>query len=120
MNKKKYMDCRCPLGLSNFPTQICPLAIQRLKEIERIDGNISHVQESKMQGCEWYINDKESNYCFFKYMYDNEGREHSTIEMSEKLKITQAAIYSGLNRATSKVKELEVLDIIKKDEHFEV
>jgi len=117
MNRKsEKMDCRCPLGLSDFPSTCCPLAIQRLKAIEKMDGNISHLQESKVGGCEWYINDKSANYCFFKYIYDNEDKEHSTIEMSEKLKITQAAIYSGLNRATVKIKEMKTIKEMKKDE----
>lgn len=112
--KPKKMDKRCPLGLNCFPTQTCPLAIQRLKALEQVDGNASHVQEAKMPGCDWAVNDKDSNYCFFKYMHDNEGKDHPTIEIAEKLLITQAAVYSGLNRAVSKVKESDIVKDLKK------
>jgi hypothetical protein len=97
-------DKRCPLRLQCFPTQVCPLAIERLKALERINRNTSHFQESRMEGCPWAVSDKDSNYCFFKYIYENEGKEHPTIEISEKLLITQAAVYSGLNRAINRIK----------------
>lgn len=106
----KDMDSRCPLALSKHPCQVCPLAIERLKALERADSNASHVQESKMSGCEWAINDRESNYCFFKYIYDNQSKDHPTIEIAEKLMITQAAVYSGLNRALEKIKDEGIID----------
>lgn len=107
-------DPRCPLGLKCFPGQICPLAVERLRALEQIDGNASHVQEEKLPGCSFAINDKDSNYCFFRYMYENEGKDHPTIEIAEKLLITQAAVYSGLNRAIVKIKESDLVKEAKK------
>ncbi len=107
------MDTRCPLGLNKFPSQVCPLAVDRLRALQEIEGNASHIQESKMRGCDWAINDKDSNYCFFKYICDNQNKDHPTIEIAEKLLITQAAVYSGLNRALARVKETDIIEIIK-------
>lgn len=115
MSKKLKQDKRCPLGLKCHPTQPCPLAIERLKALEQAEGNVSHLQESKIPGCDWYINDKDSNYCFFKYIHDNQGKDHSTIDIAEKQSITQAAVYSGLNRAISKIKELPIFKLLKED-----
>ena len=113
MTSKPKQDKRCPLGLKCHPTQYCPLAIQRLKALERADGNVSHLQESKIPGCDWYCADKDSNYCFFKYIHDNSGKDHSTIDIAEKLSITQAAVYSGLNRAITKLKEMKIYKLLK-------
>ncbi len=107
------MDERCPLGLKTMPKSICPLGVQRLRAIEN-----EEVGEKALVGCDWYINDAESNYCFFSYMADNEGIDHNTIDISGKLLITQAAVYSGLNRAIEVMKEEGAVDLIlqNKDE----
>lgn len=112
---EKKMDNRCPLGLSDFPTSVCPLAVDRLRALENESGNISHLKESKLPGCPWYCKDKESNYCFFAYIYNNRDTEHTTIDIAEKLSITQAAVYSGLNRAIGKI-EKDVSKLIKGEE----
>ena len=111
---EKVMDPRCPLGLSDFPTSVCPLAIERLRHLENESGNVSHQKESRLPGCDYYIKDKDSNYCFFAYINQNKDKEHSTIEIAEKLSITQAAVYSGLNRGLEKV-QTEVVDMIRGD-----
>lgn len=111
---KKQQDRRCPLGLNCFPAQVCPLAVERLKALERAGGNASHIQEGSLEGCEWAINDRDSNYCFFRYIHDNAGKDHSTIEIAEKLLITQAAVYSGLNRAVSKIKDSDLVKDLKR------
>ena len=115
MAKKKMMDSRCPMGLNEFPCQTCPLAVERLRALERVSGNASHMQESKMPGCDWAINDRDSNYCFFKYILFNSDRDHSTIEIAEKLKITQAAVYSALHRALMQVKDSDIIELLKSE-----
>ena len=97
-------DSRCPLGLKCFPTQVCPLAIERLKALERLNRNTSNAQEVKLPGCPWMINDKDANYCYFKYMYQNEGLEHTTIEISEKLLTTTASVYASLAHVIGRIK----------------
>ena len=97
-------DPRCPLKLKTFPVQVCPLAVERLKALERLNRSTSNIQESKMPGCAWCINDCDSNYCFFKYIYENEGLEHTTIEISEKILTTQPSVYSSLTRVISRIK----------------
>jgi hypothetical protein len=113
--KKGRMDDRCPLGLNDFPTSVCPLAVERLRHLENESGNVSHLKESKLPGCDWYCKDKDSNYCFFSYIHDNKDKEHTTIEIAEKLSVTQAAVYSGLNRALEKV-EKDVVRMIEGEE----
>lgn len=102
LNENK-MDSRCPLGLKDFPVSACPLAVERLRCLENESGNISHLKESKLPGCDFYIKDRDSNYCFFVYIYNNRDKEHSTIQIAEKLGITQAAVYSGHNRGVEKI-----------------
>lgn len=111
-DEKPKMDARCPLKLKNHPTQCCPLAIQRLKALERAEENATHLQESEICGCPFYVNDRESNYCFFKYIHDNATKDHSTIDIAEKLSITQAAVYSGLNRVITKIKETTIYKVL--------
>jgi len=116
MGKKtiKEMNKRCPRKLKCFPSAPCPLAVQRLRGLKKASKNVSYTQEAKVKGCNWYIADKDSNYCFFKYIHDNEGEDHSTIIISEKLNITQAAVYSSLNRAIEKLKKTPLYTYLKK------
>jgi hypothetical protein len=116
MDKDNSMDPRCPLGLKVLPTSVCPLAVERLRALENGAGNVSHLHEDKLPGCTWAINDKDSSYCFFKYIRDNKGVSHDTIHIGQKLLITQAAVYSGLNRAIERTKECGILEIINRDE----
>lgn len=52
------MDARCPLKRKDFPSEPCP------------EGRAAVAAEKKggHGGCPWFVNDRESNYCFFKYM----------------------------------------------------
>lgn len=113
MESKGLMNKRCPLKLKCFPDIPCPLAIQRLKVLAHANKNLSYLQESKAKGCDYYIFDRDSNYCFFKYIYDNQGKTHSTIEIAELLFITQAAVYSSQNRAIAKFSETSLAKLLK-------
>jgi hypothetical protein len=104
-------DPRCPLGLKVMPTSICPLAADRLRALQNGDANT-------MVGCEFYINDVPSNLCFFSYMHNNAGMEHQTIDISSKLLITQATVYSSLNKALEKAKEIGLVDLILDDDEI--
>lgn len=102
------MDERCPRGLESFPTEICPEAVKRLKAIRNGQGDIQNLKI----GCDWYIQDKASHYCFFKYMADNDGESRDTIEIASLLSATQASVYSSLAKAIEKVKEAGIGEML--------
>jgi len=102
------MDDRCPLGLKSLPTSVCPLAAERLRAIRNNQAEAKNITA----GCDWYIQDRSANYCFFKYMADNEGEGHDTINIASLLHITQATVYADLDSAIQKTKEAGIGEII--------
>lgn len=111
----RVMDDRCPLGLQDFPTSVCPLAVERLRAMRNNKGDAQNVKV----GCEWYIASKEANYCFHKYMAQNEGESHATIDIASLLHVTQAVVYSDLTKAVGKVKEAGVGELLLGEESDE-
>ena len=97
----KIMDDRCPLGLNDFPTMPCVLAAERLRAIR----NSPNDPKTERVGCDWYVNNRDANYCFFSYMHQNDGQGHDTIEIAGLLHETQAAVYDNMKKALEKVKE---------------
>jgi hypothetical protein len=55
------MDSRCPRGLKCTPNKPCP------KGREGRDA----ARDGKEAGCPFFIADRESNYCVFKFLADN-------------------------------------------------
>jgi len=64
---KFKMSSRCPRKLKVAPLKSCPLALKRLT---RQGG-----------GCEWFIKDEDSNYCFWYYLYKHH-KEHTVTEVA--------------------------------------
>jgi hypothetical protein len=60
------MDSRCPKGLKCLPEKPCELG-REARDAAR-DG--------KVAGCPFFVADRESNYCLFRYLADN-GRPTS-------------------------------------------
>lgn len=108
------MDKRCPRKLDKFPDSPCSLAVQRLKLLAASGKNMPYLKEKSMEGCPYYILDKDSHYCFFKYMYDNESKEHSVIDICMLLNITQSAVYQSLKRAINKLKTKKSFQMVSK------
>lgn len=107
------MDSRCPLGLKTLPTSTCPLAADSLRLLR---NNPGQAEKLKLP-CDWYINSRESNNCFFKYMADFDPEErHETIDIAELLLTTQAAVYSGQRRAEQKVREIGIGEMLLDEE----
>jgi len=102
------MDDRCPRGLDVFPDSTCALAVQRLRAIQNDQGNAKNIKV----GCDWYIKNEAASYCFFKYMAENEGKSHDTINVASLLNITQAAVSDTLKSATVKVREAGIGEMI--------
>jgi hypothetical protein len=101
----EMMDPRCLRCLKEFPDSVCPLAVERLKAMAKMSRNTPYSQEKELPGCPFYVLNKESNYCFFMYIFENESKEHSIIEACELLCITQAAVYESLRRGIAKLKK---------------
>lgn len=112
MAKLRVLDDRCPLGLKSFPTSVCPLAAERLRALR----NAPNDPKSDTVGCDWYLNDSASNYCFFAFVHQNEGQGHETIEIASLLHATQASVYSNLSKAIEKVTAAGLGDVLMGDE----
>jgi hypothetical protein len=108
----RVMDERCPLGLKSLPTSVCPLAAERLRALR----NSPNDPKAEQVGCSWYIADRPSNYCFFKYVHDNEGQGHETIEIAALLHATQANVHANLGKAIEKVKDAGLGDVLLGEE----
>lgn len=67
-NKKFVMSNKCPRCLKSGPSKPCKLAINRLN--------------GDKKGCDWFINDPQSNYCFWHYLYLHKGEQHSVTIIS--------------------------------------
>ena len=75
------MDSRCPKKLAGLPTEPCPEGRKAVDEARKgCEG-----------GCPWFIADRESNYCYFKYMADN-GRATEPAKISRLLLIDDAEV----------------------------
>ena len=55
------MDSRCPRKLKSLPNEPCPEG-RKAMDLARV---------GKVGGCPWFIADRESNYCVWKYLADN-------------------------------------------------
>lgn len=66
-NKKFVMSVKCCRHLKSAPNKPCQCAI------DKIEGR---------HGCDWFINDSQSNYCFWYYMYLNPKKSHSVTQIS--------------------------------------
>jgi len=52
------MQNKCPKGLNKPPCKSCPLGKESVNQVRR----------DQEPGCEWFVADSSSYYCFFKYM----------------------------------------------------
>lgn len=112
----RVMDDRCELGLKTMPQSPCALAVSALHR-ERSGQLLKDRQTGKdIPPCEWFVADKSANFCFFKYMQDNEGQGHDTIEIAALLHTTQASVYSSLARAVEAVKEAGLGEVLLGEE----
>lgn len=75
------MDARCPRKLKNYPTCACP------------EGKLAvdSARQGKTEGCQWFIANAESNFCWFKFMRD-EARPVEPKRISQLLMIDDSEV----------------------------
>jgi hypothetical protein len=74
-------DPRCPRKLSSPPETACP---EGKKAVDL-------ARDGKHGGCPFFINDRESNFCFFKFMSDN-GQQVDTATIARLLMMDDAEV----------------------------
>jgi len=90
------MDSRCPLKLKHFPAGPCS---EGHRAVVAARARKPHV------GCPYFVNDAGSNYCAFKYMAKNEGREAPVSEIAVLLLCTEEEVKAALASALAKMCE---------------
>jgi len=112
MSDKDTMDPRCPKQLTDFPSEWCPLAVQRLKAIRNYTGNLSEEKEANLPGCPWAVAHQLANYCFFKLIKENmpDNKDLSDMEIAH---------FCGVSIDTIKKSEKKAIEKIRKTESFE-
>jgi hypothetical protein len=105
--KKNEIMSRCPLGLKEYPTTPCPMAIQRIKAIKY---NII-IDEKNMPGCPWWILDSSSCYCFWYYInVFQKDKEANVSEIAASLMLSNEEVEEIISDNINKLKEDEVFD----------
>lgn len=84
------MDCRCQRKLKCMPESPCPNGRKGL------DADRKGLDTDK-GACEWWINDSESYYCFFKFMA-NEGRPVEINKIARLINAEDAEIKAIIQR----------------------
>lgn len=76
------MDSRCPKKLAALPSTPCDLGKEAVAAERRGETH---------QGCPWFVNSRESNFCFFKMMADD-GRTLDTAEIARLLMVDDSEV----------------------------
>lgn len=105
----RKMDSRCPRKLLELPTQACPLAVLRLKQLRNSPAELSEEEESKLSGCCWAISHQMSNYCFFNYLKDYLNEAPSDKEIAHMNNISVETVKQIENKALNKIKNMDVI-----------
>ena len=100
------MDSRCPRKLKKYPCKTCPLAVERLKALAKQTKNTANLKDDELPGCNWFVSDQESYYCFFLYIFQNE-KSHNPIEIAQLLAINQPSVYASINHALRKIRDTQ-------------
>ena len=91
------MDKRCPRKLKNLPSEVCSLG-----------ENAALATGEKSTRCPWFVNDKESHYCVWKWL-DNRNNDGAT----------KAELATLLNSNLSSINICEIKTIKKFTERFQ-
>lgn len=105
---------KCPRKLDELPQGWCSLAVLRLKSIRALDREPSELEESKLPGCPWAINNQTSGYCWFKYESKNmPDTPPADVEIAAMLNIQPDTVKSTFESAMSKLKNADFVKDIK-------
>lgn len=92
------MDSRCPRKLKGVPTTPCQLGR---------DGRDAF-RDGKEAGCPFFIADRESNYCLFKYLADN-GRPALAPKVARLAMIDESEVKQIMAKFKKVIKESNIL-----------
>jgi hypothetical protein len=96
------MDSRCPRQLKTTPNSPCT-------EGKRA---VDAAKNGQDEGCAWFANDREANFCFFKFMELN-GKAKDTAEIARVLLIDDSEVKKAvtkLRKHLAKKSTMETLD----------
>ncbi len=114
VSKSHFWNC-CPKLLEFLPEKHCDLGKPTKDKNNRITKNPQ---------CDWWINSKKHNYCFWKYIYDNSSpdgsmKEIPQPELARLFGCSNTKAYFMIKDAIQELKELlenqEVMNDLKID-----
>lgn len=88
------MDTRCIRKLKSLPTEPCPLGRQA----------VDAARKGQDAGCPWFCNDRESNYCCWRYLADN-GRPTEPAKVARLLMIDDSDVKKAIQTFKKRVTE---------------
>lgn len=88
------MDKRCPRGLKCLPSKPCE------QGREAVDA----ARQGKEGGCPWFVADRESNYCIWKYLADD-GRPTDPAKIARLLMIDDSEVKKVVQAFKKKINE---------------
>jgi hypothetical protein len=91
------MDSRCPRKLSSLPTTPC----------EEGRKAIDEARKGCQGGCPYFVADRESNYCVFKYLADNGNKPVQPHRIARLLMIDDAEVKRIINNFKKILKNIE-------------
>jgi hypothetical protein len=101
------MDVRCPRKLEELPTEFCPLAVLRLKQLRNSSEELTEEEESKLVGCPWAVSHQLSCYCFFKYAAEYIHDVPSDKEIAHMNSVSLETVKDVTKSAIDKIKDIK-------------
>lgn len=92
------MDSRCPRQLKGMPTTPCQMGRE----------GRDAARDGKEGGCPWFVADRESNYCLFKYLADN-GRATAAPKVARLAMVDEAEVKAIVNKFKKAVLDSGIL-----------
>lgn len=92
MVKPTRFQQTCPRKLEKFPSSVCPLAVESIEAVK--NGQFDKIT------CPFFVNDMQSNYCFWKFM-DEDGEAIDSARRIAQLNIMQESEVKEIINKTS-------------------
>ena len=112
----------CPFYKNQRPTVSCPFALRTIKKLRALDERTRMYLSDKIlftdKGCEWYIIDKESHYCWWVFWSNRKNiKDYSLEEISKLLGLCPASVMNIEKEAYKKVRAK--YNYIEEDDYLE-